>query len=317
MSPPLDGDLDLDLDSEFDIDFDLLSAPPLDLTEMGLFRDGDGDGEGDADFGYLENALLDFNSLNTPSSSSSTKSGSLQLEQLSTSNPPISSQEGLAGLDFEQLLAPPDEFGHGHGLGLDMGCIPVPAPDTVPVPDANSIPIDDLDFLIPNDNHKDPHAKQGWQNTLHLASQTGHTGIFRVLLNHGNTNSNGQSHGHSQTHTHTHIIDSNAADSDGLTPLMHATIHGHASVVALLLSHGASVARVDVEQRSVLHWAVLHRRDGILRTLLEWPESRGLVDGYDSAGRTALHIAVEMGFDAGVQVLLELGANVYRRASKG
>ncbi|KAH8424125.1 ankyrin repeat domain-containing protein [Aspergillus melleus] len=137
----------------------------------------------------------------------------------------------------------------------------------------------------------------GWLSTLHLAVQKGHDSIIRVLLERN--------------------MDCNDPDSDGLTPLMHATIQGHERAVALLLSHGACAGKVDHLQRSVLHWAVLHRRDALLKIMLdrcsgEWR----LIDGYDGAGRTPLHVAVEIGFDAGVEMLLQFGANLHHRVRK-
>ncbi|KAG8169586.1 hypothetical protein KVR01_000331 [Diaporthe batatas] len=91
---------------------------------------------------------------------------------------------------------------------------------------------------------------RGWLNALHIAAMRGNTMIVRCLL---------------QQH-----MDPNSRDSDGLTPLMHA-------------SAGGGPSQVEV---------------------------------YDDAGRTPLHAAVDIGFEAGVAVLLGFGADPYSRAKK-
>lgn len=84
-----------------------------------------------------------------------------------------------------------------------------------------------------------------------------------------------------------------------------------------LLSNRARIRNVDSQRRSALHWAVVHRREALLNVLLgQCTEKRTLVDSYDNDGRTLLHMAVDTGFEAGVQMLLQFGANVYYRARK-
>lgn len=140
-------------------------------------------------------------------------------------------------------------------------------------------------------------AGSGWLSALHIAAQKGHHRVMRVLLQHD--------------------IDCNEADSDGLTPLIHATIGGHEDVVTLLLMHGARIGKVDCQGRSVLHFAVIHRREALLRTLLDYcVGNQGLVDDYDNGGRTPLHTAVDAGFEAGVQALLQSGASIHYRTRK-
>ena len=101
---------------------------------------------------------------------------------------------------------------------------------------------------------------------------------------------------------------------------MHATIGGFDDVASSLLARGARVGATDSQQRrSALHWAVVHRREALLRLLLEHcagggGDERGAVDGYDADGKTPLHAAIEAGFEPGVQVLLEFGADVKSRA---
>ncbi|KAJ5153718.1 uncharacterized protein N7500_009157 [Penicillium coprophilum] len=141
---------------------------------------------------------------------------------------------------------------------------------------------------------------KGWIGTLHIAAQKGHENIVRVLLLRGN-------------------MDANKQDSDGRTPLIHAIIENHESVVRLLLSHGARIGVYDCDGRSALHWAVLHRRLGILRQLLDhrakyecWLD----LDAYDKAGWTPLHMSVDRAFEAGILMLLQEGADIDAKAQK-
>ncbi|ETS80422.1 hypothetical protein PFICI_07951 [Pestalotiopsis fici W106-1] len=130
---------------------------------------------------------------------------------------------------------------------------------------------------------------------LHMAAKQGHCNIVRILLDHD--------------------ADCNLQDQDGQTPLVHATIRGYEDVADLLLSHGASLRYVDNQHRSALHWAVMHQRDRLLRKYLKHCTNDGtLVNSYTKAGRTALHIAIQAGFEAGVELLLKSGASVQAKA---
>jgi hypothetical protein len=137
----------------------------------------------------------------------------------------------------------------------------------------------------------------GWQSTLHIAAQRGHERIIRLLLERN--------------------IDCNEKDSDGLTPLIHATIQGHEAVVSLLLAHNAYIGEVDGQCRTAIHWAVLQRREAVLRILLSsCTGEQPFIDTYDKSGKTPLHLAVDMGFESGVQALLQCGANLHCKALK-
>jgi ankyrin repeat protein len=106
-------------------------------------------------------------------------------------------------------------------------------------------------------------------------------------------------------------------DSDGLTALMHAVQGGYEDVARSLLVAGAAVDAADKQKRTALHWAVLMRREALLRQLLEHAVAAGAnLDVYDAEGRTPLHSAIEVGFETGVQVLLEFGVNTRCRAQK-
>ncbi|ESZ89706.1 ankyrin repeat protein [Sclerotinia borealis F-4128] len=140
-----------------------------------------------------------------------------------------------------------------------------------------------------------------WLSTLHIAAQNGHDRIVRRLIQCNN-------------------VDCNEKDSEGRTPLMVAMIEGHEDVVNSLLSCGANFTEVDGERRSALHLAVLHLREHVLRTLLEYyldQSGRRLdIDAYDDSGMTPLHVAVDRGFEPGVDMLLQNSANLNFKARK-
>ncbi|KAK4243566.1 ankyrin repeat-containing domain protein [Corynascus novoguineensis] len=129
------------------------------------------------------------------------------------------------------------------------------------------------------------------KSPLHMAVQKGSRKIVQLLLQHG--------------------ADCNAKDNQGLTPLIHAIIEEQDDIAGILLSHGAQIQIVDNYQRSPLHWTVLKRQDRLLRVLIKHCEQNAeIINTYDIEGRTALHIAINLGWDAAVEILLEAGADV-------
>ncbi|KAF7889381.1 uncharacterized protein EAF01_010874 [Botrytis porri] len=140
---------------------------------------------------------------------------------------------------------------------------------------------------------------EGWFSPLHIAARRGHETIVRTLTSHN--------------------IDCNEKDDEMRTALIHASIDGHEPVVSLLLAHSARISDVDRRGRSALYWATMNQHQDVLRLLLwehdkrDWEQS---LDAFDYMGWTALHIAIEKGFDVGVQLLLASDADLNAKAQK-
>jgi Ankyrin repeats (3 copies)/Ankyrin repeats (many copies) len=142
--------------------------------------------------------------------------------------------------------------------------------------------------------------EKGWISGLHIAAQTGNEQIVRVLLSSGN-------------------IDVNQQDSDDRTPLLHAVMQNHESVVRVLLKHGAQIGILDCDGRSGIQWAILRRNLTILQLLLEHRaeyEQDLDIDSSDNTGWTALHMAIVRSFEPAVPLLIQLGANINAKAHK-
>ncbi|RYP78464.1 hypothetical protein DL769_003187 [Monosporascus sp. CRB-8-3] len=142
-------------------------------------------------------------------------------------------------------------------------------------------------------------TEDGWLSTLHIAVQKGHEHLVRLLMQYN--------------------VDCNETDSDGRTPLIHAVVQGHEGVTMILLAHGARLGDTDQKRRSALHYAVLHRRENMLSILLRHytDQTRHLnIDAQDESGWSPLHMAVDKGFEPGVRMLLQAGANLNARARK-
>ncbi len=134
-------------------------------------------------------------------------------------------------------------------------------------------------------------GSDSWLTPLHVAVKAGHNSVVCVMLK--------------------HIGDCNERDSEGRTPLAHAIMGKHQDITRSLLRHGAQIRDVDGQQTSALHLAAELRRESILEILLNYcGDADMLVDIYNNSGQTPLHVAIEAGFEEGVRLLLQRGANL-------
>jgi hypothetical protein len=129
-----------------------------------------------------------------------------------------------------------------------------------------------------------------WVSALQIAVQRGHLRIVRILLQHG--------------------VDCNQKDEEGLTPLIHSIISDHEDVLSSLIQSGVRISEKDHQQRNAIHWAVSQRRKALLDILLKHCScEQTLIESHDLNGKTPLHTAVDIGFEAGVRILMNSGAN--------
>ncbi len=128
---------------------------------------------------------------------------------------------------------------------------------------------------------------------LIYAAIGGHPDVIRLLLKHG--------------------ADPHLADSHGYTALHHAAWEGHEAAARALLAHGVDVDTGNDFGETPLHHVTNKTADrtrehlGVLRLLLEKDAD---VSATDQDGQTALHNAVEHGWQAGAEMLLSHGADV-------
>jgi ankyrin repeat protein len=138
----------------------------------------------------------------------------------------------------------------------------------------------------------DANAQDAYHRTsLHEASENGHVGIVRLLIEHG--------------------ADVHARDQSQLTPLHLASSKKDAETVRLLIKLGADVNIRDRRQQTLLHLASSFRRNAEQVQLLI---NHGAdVNARDQSQSTPLHLASSKGDAETVQLLIKHGADVRAR----
>ncbi|XP_036423490.1 transient receptor potential cation channel, subfamily N, member 1 [Colossoma macropomum] len=132
---------------------------------------------------------------------------------------------------------------------------------------------------------------------LHLAAQSGHENVVRLLLNSSGVQADAET------------------DSEGLTPLHLAAQSGHTAVVGLLLSRSASLLHLrDRRGRTCLHLASAHGHVATVRVLLGQGAD---INHTDKGGWTALHYAAKAGCLEVVRFLVESGATARAECHAG
>eukprot|EP00656_Telonema_subtile_P004700 TRINITY_DN1213_c0_g1_i7.p1 TRINITY_DN1213_c0_g1~~TRINITY_DN1213_c0_g1_i7.p1 ORF type:complete len:212 (+),score=46.54 TRINITY_DN1213_c0_g1_i7:79-714(+) len=94
-------------------------------------------------------------------------------------------------------------------------------------------------------------------------------------------------------------------DTSGLAPLMHAASQGRAQVVAQLIAANANLETTDtIDGSTALMLAAEGGHCGIVGALIE---AKANLDAVDEEGWTALKLAVDLGLDNIVDLLIEAG----------
>ena len=105
-----------------------------------------------------------------------------------------------------------------------------------------------------------------------------------------------------------------ARDSDNLTPLLLASIHGQTEIVRFLIEKGADIHAGDNENSTALHNAAAQGHSAVLLLLID---KGARINQCDGNGMTALHFAASYGRPECAKLLLEKGANVNAREING
>ncbi|KAK3690220.1 ankyrin repeat-containing domain protein [Podospora appendiculata] len=143
------------------------------------------------------------------------------------------------------------------------------------------------------------HSALGNANTnLHLAASLGHLAICRTLVALG------------------HDAETPSLNEDHQTALMLAAAAGHTEVVHFLCEHApATILRQDARGRDAIMEASLHGHDTVVQILLTWAPSGtpAALAQADLEGNTALHFASSTGNLLVLRTLLAAGADPARK----
>jgi hypothetical protein len=235
--------------------------------------------------------------LPTPASSSSTagaepsipRAGSIS-GSFSDSNTPTDITKPIDDMSFSQINDSPSnlmDFGNNDYLSS-------PELNANPFSLISSMPQDIFQSFgnLPEETPPETESTpiDVFHSPIHMAVRHSSVKIVDLLLKHG--------------------VDYNDPDDAGLSPLMHACIRGNIEIVNTLLDAGAAIACSEASQHSPLHWAVLHRREALLKSLLKHCKGKSrVVNAFNSDGQTPLHISIQTGFDMAVEALLLAGAD--------
>jgi ankyrin repeat protein len=102
-------------------------------------------------------------------------------------------------------------------------------------------------------------------------------------------------------------VNADSKDREERTPLLYAAKNGHEAVVRLLLEKGAELETKDSLERTPLSWAAWNGHEAVVRLLLE---KGAELDAKNGFGQTPLSWAAGNGHEAVVRLLLEKGAEL-------
>jgi ankyrin repeat protein len=138
-------------------------------------------------------------------------------------------------------------------------------------------------------NNNAPSTDSNGATVLHLAVQSVHLSILRLLLETS--------------------LDIDSKNEEGQSALHLATLRGSRDTIQLLLENGANTDLVDIRGQTALHLAAERGDTAVIRLLIEStsPDSR------DFLGRTAFHLAVQKGHEEIVRLMLDRGADIHAK----
>nr|XP_033785571.1 serine/threonine-protein phosphatase 6 regulatory ankyrin repeat subunit A-like [Geotrypetes seraphini] len=145
--------------------------------------------------------------------------------------------------------------------------------------------------------HNKEHTSESGYTPLHLAAQSGHENLVRLLLNYPGV----------QVDMSTNL--------QGSTPLHLAAHNGHTVVIGLLLSKSTSQLHLkDKRGQTCLHLAAANGHIETIRTLLGHGAE---INVTDKNGRSPLHFAAQFGVLDTVRFLIECGASPTLECKEG
>ncbi|KAI0999942.1 hypothetical protein K3495_g8256 [Podosphaera aphanis] len=176
--------------------------------------------------------------------------------------PPVSTkplQYRSLSIDYDAKIIPPELVDNDTRL-VEMLAAQAAHRDISVIQDENAIASDT--------SLSDTEKKEALQKALNMAASNGDVERIERILN-------GKAR---------HLVDLDAPDEEGTTPLIYASCFGHEAVVSALLDAGANVDYQDRNQWSALMWAMTNRHKSISKALLDRGAS---VDVKSASGRTA------------------------------
>ncbi|TGZ58159.1 hypothetical protein CRM22_009763 [Opisthorchis felineus] len=138
---------------------------------------------------------------------------------------------------------------------------------------------------------------KAWQTPLHVAASNASLECMQLLFSPAES-----------------MINVNASDRMGHSPLHHAVYGGHTQVVRFLLEKGASVNAFDKRDRRAMHWAAVCGHAEVVEVLHQFGAE---VNCRDKDQYTPLHAAAALGCVNTVKALIELGAEMLPTTAHG
>ncbi|EEY68457.1 uncharacterized protein PITG_04914 [Phytophthora infestans T30-4] len=167
-----------------------------------------------------------------------------------------------------------------------------------------------------------------WELALYVASQIGHAYAVESILYRGTSPNVVMEDGLSSLHAAcrgghrsivamllTHGADTNITDPNGVSPLLAAVQLGDLEIVEMLVEYGADVNLCNKDNVSAVHVAVASQTFPVLQLLLECDAFVNTTNTFN--GKTPLHLAAQTGSLPTCKLLLNYGANIHHKTTRG